>query len=68
MVECRGRNGWFVLHRAEVERLDWVREGHVALNFSSKMKYFDFPPVCIRGPKREIMELLEHLLKEVRGG
>jgi hypothetical protein len=66
MIECRGRNGWFILHQAKVERLDLVREGHVAVSMRSRAPYLNVAPIYFRGPRAEVLKLLEQLLKEVQ--
>lgn len=66
MIECRGRNGWFILHEAKVQRLDLVREGYVAVSLSSKKGYLNVAPIYLRGPRFEVLNLLEKLAKEVR--
>ncbi len=66
MIECRGRNGWFVLHEAKVVSMALINPGHVAVSMRSKRQYLDMPPIYFRGPRTEIIALLEKLLKEVK--
>lgn len=54
MIECRGRNGWFVLHEASVR----VSGGEARISISSKNPYRDVAPIYLAGPTSEIKRLL----------
>lgn len=64
MIECRGRNGWFKLHRAHVDVYETMDRAAVALE--SKGKWHDVPPIYFYGPKAEIEVLLQDLLEKLR--
>lgn len=65
MIECRGRNGWFELRQVRVDRLDSIKEGHVAISIGSRSPWYNVAPIYLRGPRHEILELLEDLQRRV---
>jgi hypothetical protein len=62
MIECRGRNGWFLLHEANV----WVSDGEARISISSKNPYRDVAPIYLAGPTSEIKRLLADLQAYLR--
>jgi len=64
MIECRGRNGWFKLHLANVEVYKTQDLASVAL--ASKSSYQNVAPIYFQGPKAEVEALLLDLLQKVR--
>jgi hypothetical protein len=57
MIECRGRNGWFVLHEANIR----VSDGEARISISSKNPYRDVAPIYLAGPTSEMKSLLADL-------
>jgi len=64
MIECRGRNGWFKLQRANVDVYETMDRAAVSLE--SKGRWHDVPPIYFYGPKAEVEALLLDLLQKVR--
>ncbi|MDD5643011.1 MAG: hypothetical protein PHX53_15280 [Syntrophales bacterium] len=63
MIECRGRNGWFMLHEATASVSS---NAHASISLQSKKQYHDMPPIYFAGPRAEIEALLLDLLEKVR--
>jgi hypothetical protein len=61
MIECRGRNGWFVLHEASVR----VSGGEARISVSSKNPFRDVAPIYLAGPTSEIKRLLADLQAQI---
>ena len=64
MIECRGRNKWFKLHKAT----GWAGTmpgalAHVSLE--SKKPYGDMPPIYFAGPPLEMLALLDQVRREI---
>ena len=64
MIECRGRNGWFRLHRANVDVYETTDLASVSLE--SRGQWRNVPPIYFYGPKAEVEALLLDLLEKVR--
>ncbi len=62
MIECRGRNGWFVLHKASVR----VSGGEARISISSKNRYRDVAPIYLASPTSEIKSLLADMQAHLR--
>jgi hypothetical protein len=68
MIECRGRNGWFRLMKANVEHFHQNHEKfahRVAISLSSKNSFRNVAPIYFSGTKAEIEALLSDLLEKV---
>lgn len=63
MIECRGRNGWFNFHEANVSV---YLDGTAAIRIMSKNPYRNMPPIYLAGPVNEIKGMLMGLLRELR--
>jgi hypothetical protein len=64
MIECRGRNGWFKLHRASADLYQTTDLASVSLE--SRGQWRNVAPIYFQGPKAEIEALLMKLLEQVR--
>jgi hypothetical protein len=64
MIECRGRNKWFNLHKATA----WVTGQRAMVSLESKRQYGDMPPVYFAGPIDEVLEVLDQLREQVLAG
>lgn len=58
MIECRGKNGWFNLAKADATVF---QDGTAAISISSQQPYRDMPPIYLTGPVEEMQALLEDL-------
>ncbi|MGB9578188.1 MAG: hypothetical protein ACPL3S_02835 [Halothiobacillaceae bacterium] len=58
MIECRGKNGWFNLAKADVTVF---QDGTAAISISSQQPYRDMPPIYLSGPIEEMQALVDDL-------
>jgi hypothetical protein len=64
MIDCRGRNNWFKLHKASAN----VYGNRAAVRMESKRGYMDVPPIYFSGPINEVLEVLDKLREQVLSG
>jgi hypothetical protein len=61
-ISGRGRNDWFVVHRAVVSRF----HGRVQVElFSRRMQDTSTAPIVLTGEKPAVVSMLERILKEI---
>lgn len=66
MIACRGKNGWFNLHKVEAYAYP-KEDGTGYVSISSKQPYRDVAPIYLQGPKSEIVALLGSIKAQIEG-
>ena len=61
MIECRGRNGWFVF-----SKFTTFLGKHSHVYIYSKILPTNFAPIYLTGPPDEMIKLFEDILSELK--
>jgi len=62
MIECRGRNGWFIFSRFAT----FLTKIHSYVSIYSK-RLPKLAPIYLTGPPDEMIKLFEDILSELKG-
>ncbi|MHB8069536.1 MAG: hypothetical protein ACYDIC_16715 [Desulfobaccales bacterium] len=66
MITCRGKNGWFNLHKVDAYAYP-KEDGTGYVSISSKKPYRDVAPIYLQGPTSEIVALLGSIKAQIEG-